>query len=77
MLNMEELAIIRMYQEQSMGRQAIMETLKTVIPFFSEDEDVMRAMAQNTLRKLTAMSDLSFAALDLSEAVAVEDFDME
>lgn len=77
MLNMEELAIIRMYQEQAMGRQAIMDTLRTVIPFFSEEEDVMRAMAQSTLRKLTAMTDLSFTALDLSEAVATEDFDME
>jgi len=77
MLNMEELAIIRMYQEQSMGRQAIMDTLKTVMPFFSEEEDVMKSMALSTLRKLTAMTDVSFAALDFSEMVTAADYDME
>ena len=77
MLNMEELAIIRMYQEQSMGRQAIMDTLKTVIPFFSAEEEVMKSMTQSALRKLTAMTDQSFAALDFSETVTAADYDVE
>ena len=77
MLNIEELAIIRMYQEQSMGRQAIMDTLKTVIPFFSAEEEVMKSMTQSALRKLTAMTDQSFAALDFSETVTAADYDVE
>lgn len=75
MLNIEELAIIRMYREQSMGRQAIMDALKTVMPFFSDGEDVMKGMAQSTLRKLTAMTDVSFEALDISETLSAEDYE--
>ena len=75
MLNIEELAIIRMYREQSMGRQAIMDALKTVMPFFSDGEDDMKGMAQSTLRKLTAMTDVSFEALDISETLSAEDYE--
>ncbi len=77
MLNMEELAIIHMYQEQSMGRRTIIDSIKAVLPCFTEQEAEMKAMTLSALRKLTAMTDQTFAALDFSEALSAEDYDLE
>ena len=54
-----------------------MDALKTVMPFFSEAEGEMKAMTQSTLRKLTAMTDQGFAALDFSETIMASDYDVE
>ena len=77
MLNIEELAIIRMYKGEPQGRRAIIDVLKTVLPHFSEGEEDMRNLTQSTLRKLTAMTDQSFDAIDFSETITHEDLDME
>ncbi len=73
MLNMDELAIIRMYREQTAGRRPIMDMLKTVLPHFTEEEEEMKALTHSALRKLTAMTDQAFDGLDFSEVVTKED----
>lgn len=73
MLTMEELTLIRIYKDLTQSRQTIIEVLRSILPHFSEDELEMQAMTQSVLRKLMAMNDQAFDAMDFSETLSQKD----
>jgi hypothetical protein len=60
----EEENLICVYDTTS--RQAAVEGIRTAMPDYEEDD--MREIAENTLRKLEAMSDTEFSAYIFSPA---------
>ncbi len=72
MLSVEEITLIKMYSGLNQDRRTLIESLESVIPHFTEQEEEMRDLSNDVIKKLTFMSDVDFATLNLDTALDTE-----
>lgn len=69
MFSVEEITLMKMYSGFKPERQALISSLKTVMPHFTEAEQEEVELTSGVIRKLTAMTDKAFDGVDFSVAL--------
>jgi len=72
MFTIEEITLMKMYTGLTPNRQALIRSLNTVIPQFTDEEQEIKDFTNAVIRKLTATSEKSFATVDFSLALDEE-----
>lgn len=67
MLSIDELSIIKMYCDPSQNRDAVLATMNGSLPLI-EDQNI-KSIVEETIRKVTAMTQAAFSDLDLSDTL--------
>lgn len=65
MFNIEELSLIKMYSGINPSRDSVVVAMRDSLPYV--EEGAIRATMTNTIRKVNAMTNEAFLALDLSD----------
>lgn len=65
MFNIEELSLIKMYSGINPSRDSVVAAMRDSLPYV--EEEAIRAAMTNTIRKVNAMTNEAFLALDLSD----------
>lgn len=65
MFNIEELSLIKMYSGINPSRDSVVVAMRDSLPYV--EEEAIRATMTNTIRKVNAMTNEAFLALDLSD----------
>lgn len=65
MFNIEELSLIKMYSGINPSRDSVVVAMRDSLPYV--EEEAIRAAMTNTIRKVNAMTNEAFLALDLSD----------
>jgi len=73
MFTVEEITLMKMYAGFAPNRQALIMSLNSVIPLFTEEEEQeIKDFTHAVIRKLKATNDQSFAKIDFSLALDEE-----
>lgn len=67
MFTIEEIALMKMYTGFSPNREKLIQSLKAILPHFTEKEQEMKNLAQGVIRKLMAMNDEQLSKIDFSQ----------
>ena len=72
MFTVEEITLMKIYTGLTPNRQALISSLKSVIPQFTEEEQEMKDLTGGVIRKLNAISNKGFVNIDFSLALDEE-----
>lgn len=67
MFTIDELSIVKMYCGFSQNRDSVIAALNDSLPLI-EDQNI-KSIVEETIRKVTAMTQAAFSALDLSDTL--------
>lgn len=67
MFTIDELSIVKMYCGFSQNRDSVIAALNDSLPFI-EDQNI-KSIVEETIRKVTAMTQAAFSDLDLSDTL--------
>ena len=67
MFTIDELSIVKMYCGFSQNRDSVIEALNDSLPLI-EDQNI-KSIVEETIRKVTAMTQAAFSDLDLSDTL--------
>ena len=77
MFTVEEITLMKIYTGFTPKRQALISSLKSVMPQFTNEEQEIKDLTGGVIRKLTAMNDKSFVNIDFSLALDEEGLEEE
>lgn len=66
MFTVEEISLMKMYSGLKPNHQALISSLKNVMPHFTDEEQEMKDFTGGIIRKLTAMNDKTFSGINFS-----------
>ena len=72
MFTVEEITLMKIYTGFTPNRQSLISNLKSVIPHFTDEEQEIKDLTNDVIRKLTAMNGKSFVNIDFSLALDEE-----
>jgi len=73
MFTVEEISLMKMYSGLKPNRQALVSSLKNLMPHFLNEEQEMKDLTSGVIRKLTAMNDNNFSNINFSLALDEEE----
>lgn len=75
MFTVEEISLMKMYSGLKPNRQALISSLKNIMPHFKEEEQEIKDLTSGVIRKLTAMNDQTFSGINFSIALDEEELE--